>query len=198
MPDRSELDDRVAATLSAGAPGAAAAAVVSALGPALLGYLAAILRSESDAREVFSEVAEEILAAISGFRGESAVKTWSYRIAWRTAMRFRESPERRRGRRLLTEEAAALVEEVRSSTATYLRDDTKAWLARVRAELSFEDQSLLTLRVDRDLSWAEVAQVMGGDDQTAALARLRKRFERIKERLRVEAEREGLLGGDDG
>jgi hypothetical protein len=58
----------------------------------------------------------------------------------------------------------------------------------------------LILRVDRGLAWNEIAQSM--DDGDAPLtdtelhrqaAALRKRFERIKDRLRVLAREAGLL-----
>ena len=193
----SDVDLEVAGALASGAPGRAAGIVVRALGPGLFGYLVAILRNEGDAREVFSEVAEEVLTSIARFRGESSIKTWTYRIAWRTAMRYREAPERRRAQRLDSGLASELAAEVRASTAVYLKTAAKTWLARMRDELSLEDQSLLTLRVDRELPWSEVAVVMGEGDGTSALARLRKRFERIKERLRTEAEREGLILPND-
>lgn len=60
---------------------------------------------------------------------------------------------------------------------------------------------LLIVRVDRGLEWPEVARVMIEegvvDDDPAELrrvsARLRKQFQRVKERLRALAERDGLL-----
>ena len=177
--------------LAAGDPGGAAALVVRELGPGLLGYLVAVLGTESDGREVFGEVVEELLTSIARFRGESKVKTWTYRIAWRTAMHWRQTPARRLTRRLHSLEASGIAEVVRSMTAPHQQTGAKDWLREVRAELTPEEQSLLVLRVDRDLSWAEVADVMGEGDAT----RLRKRFERIKERLRERAVRDGILDG---
>jgi RNA polymerase sigma-70 factor (ECF subfamily) len=181
----------VAARLARHDVSGAAAEVVRALGPGLLGYLVAILRDEDDARDVLAEVAEHVLTALPRFRAESTVKTWTYRIAWRTAMHFRDDPHRRRATALRSSVAEGLVDEARSSTAAFRRTAAHDWLAGVRRELSVEDQSLLTLRLDRGMSWADVADVMGGGavDQTA----LRKRFERIKGRLRAAAERDGVL-----
>jgi RNA polymerase sigma-70 factor (ECF subfamily) len=63
---------------------------------------------------------------------------------------------------------------------------------------------LLVLRVDRNLEWNDLARVLAeGDDGTAPLAdadvtreaaRLRKRFQLLKEKLREMAKREGLTG----
>ena len=187
------LDAQVAAHLACGDAGAAAAAVVRALGPGLLGYLVAVLRDEEDARDVLAEVAEHLLTSLPRFRGECAVKTWTYRIAWRTAMRHRQDPRRARTTHLRSSVAEALAEEVRASTAAYQRPAALAWLERVRAELSPADQSLLTLRLDRGMAWAEVAEVMGTGDAASDLAALRKRYERIKDRLRRAAERDGVV-----
>jgi RNA polymerase sigma-70 factor (ECF subfamily) len=184
-----ELDAEVAACLARGDTGAAASAVMRALGPGLLGYLAAVLRDVEDARDVAGEVAEQLLTSLPRFRGECAVKTWTYRIAWRAAMRARNHPRRARTTALRSSAAAALVAEARASTAAYRRPAALAWLERARAELSAADQSLLTLRLDRAMSWNEVAVVMSDGD----VAALRKRYERIKARLRRAAERDGVL-----
>lgn len=188
-----ELDATVAACLARGDVGAAAAAIVGALGPGLLGYLVTVLRAEDEARDVLAEVAEHLLTSLGRFRGACSVKTWTYRIAWRTAIRRRDDPRRARTTALRSSLAGALVADAGASTAAYRRTGALAWLERVRRELSLEDQSLLTLRHDRGMSWAEVAAVMGGGDTTAAIAALRKRHERIKARLRRAAERDGVL-----
>lgn len=188
-----DVDGRVARCLAAGDDRGAAEAIAQELGPALRGYLCAVLRSEDDAGEVFADVCEQVLKNVGGFRGESTVKTWAYRIAWRTAMHFRRSPGRRRAAPLRTEDVSGIAQPARSATAQHLRTDAKDWLARIREELSIEDQSLLTLRVDRGLSWNDVAVVMGDGDVAKTSALLRKRFERIKERLRAAAMRDGLV-----
>ena len=68
-----------------------------------------------------------------------------------------------------------------------------------RSELSEEDQMVLVLRVDRSLSWVELAEVMlASDNPTASqlateAARLRKRFQLAKAHLRKRAEEAGLV-----
>jgi hypothetical protein len=52
------------------------------------------------------------------------------------------------------------------------------------------------LRVDRDMSWDEIAAIVeeGADaDRVKVAARVRKRFQAIKEKLRTLARAEGLL-----
>jgi hypothetical protein len=55
---------------------------------------------------------------------------------------------------------------------------------------------LLVLRVDRGLEWADLALVWAegeGDDLRKIEARLRKKFQRTKDKLRRLAEAKGLL-----
>jgi DNA-directed RNA polymerase specialized sigma24 family protein len=61
-------------------------------------------------------------------------------------------------------------------------------LALLRAELTDEEQELLTLRIDRELEWEEIAAIL---DATSAA--LRKRFERLIPRLEQMARERGLL-----
>jgi len=90
--------------------------------------------------------------------------------------------------------------EVRSATLPHLRTEMKSSIAELRERLSEEEQTLLTLRVDRKLEWNEIAQVVfagAGPLDTATLkraaARLRKRFELTKEKLRKLAIEAGLI-----
>jgi RNA polymerase sigma-70 factor (ECF subfamily) len=64
----------------------------------------------------------------------------------------------------------------------------------LRAQLDPDDHELLLLRLDRQMSWKDIARIRGaGDDVTAMAAALRKQFERAKERLRTLALDSGLL-----
>jgi len=67
----------------------------------------------------------------------------------------------------------------------------KRRLEMLREALDEDDRTLLVLRVDRRMAWRDIARVMSDvpiEDQLEDLdklaATLRKRFERVKERLR--------------
>jgi RNA polymerase sigma-70 factor, ECF subfamily len=164
---------------------------IALYGPELLGYLSALTRDEALAEEAYARVSEELWKSLVRFRGECSLRTWSYKIAWRTAHALLREPYRRRGRRLSTTAGDALAASARTGTAPHQQTAARAWLAKARDVLSPEEQSLLTLRIDRRLSWLEVAEVMQHDAAT-----LRKRFERVTRRLRRMAEEEGLLDHD--
>lgn len=181
------IGERLAAADARGA----AEIAIRAYGPAIFGYVAAVVRDDAAAGDVFSAFCEDLWRGIATFRGESSFKTWAYRLAWHAALRWLRDPYRRRGARLATDDAERLALEVRSTTALHLRAAAHDALADVRATLAPEEQALLTLRIDRDLSWTEIATIL--DDGATSEAALRKRFERLKEKIRREAVARGLL-----
>jgi RNA polymerase sigma-70 factor (ECF subfamily) len=189
-----EAEARCLEALDHGDHAGAATLVVREYGPQLLGYLCSVLRSEADAGEVFSMFSEDLWRGLPGFRRECPLRVWCYRLAWHAAARFLRDPYRGHGRRLETTELSRLVHEVRSSVFLGRDQARQATLDRLREGLSPDERTLLVLRVDRGLSWAEVALVVADDhgepvEETA----LRKRFERLKEKLAERARLEGLL-----
>ena len=89
-------------------------------------------------------------------------------------------------------------------TVSYLRTQRRTRIAALRQSLSAADQTLLVLRVDKQLGWTDLARVMRADDGPPAsearlkreAARLRKRFQLIKEKLYELGRREQLIGPD--
>ena len=158
--------------------------MVREYGPQLLGYLCSVLRSEADAGEVFSMFSEDLWRGLPGFRRECPLRVWCYRLAWHAAARFLRDPFRGRGRRLETTELSRLVESIRSSVFLGRDQARQATLDRLRAGLTPDERALLVLRLDRGLGWAEVALVLT-EAQGAPVdeAALRKRFERLKDKL---------------
>ena len=185
------LEARVREAVAKGELAAAATLGIQELGPSVLGYLRSILRDESDAAEAFSRFAEDLWRGVGAWRGDSSLRTWAYKIAWCAAMDVRTSAWRRRARRLESTEASRLAEDVR--TRSVVRDERRRLvLDRIRADLSAEEQSLLFLRIDQELEWAEIAEVLSTAEAKVEAAALRKRFERLKERLAQRLREEGL------
>jgi RNA polymerase sigma-70 factor (ECF subfamily) len=188
---REELERVIAAYHAAGDYGAAATAAVKGYGPELLGYLFGATHREQDSAEIFSEFCEDMWRGIAGFRGESSFRTWSYRVAYRALARSRRTGIRARKRVVLIDapELAAIADHVRTRTLPHLRTEIKNEVMRLREQLPEDDRALLILRIDRRLSWDEIAAIMEPEAPTAASvkrasATLRKRFERVKARLR--------------
>jgi RNA polymerase sigma-70 factor, ECF subfamily len=183
------LDDQVAALLERGAVDEAASAALEALGPAVLGYLAS-LHPEDDARDVFSIFAEDLWRGLPAFRRESSLRTWAFRLAWHASARWRRDLWRKRGERLPTSAASRLAASIAVSRMPGGRKDA---LRELRETLDPEERTLLVLRIDQELEWDEVAAVLSTDGAPVESATLRKRFERIKDRLARLAREQGLL-----
>lgn len=171
----------------------AATAAIEHYGPELLGYLHAMAPSPTEADELFSELCEKIWKSLPGFRWASSFRTWSYTIARnliRDRHRARRGPEGRVVGLGDASEVSRLAQQVKSTTAVYLKTESKTKLQQIRDAMDPDDRTLLILRVDRKLAWRDIAVIMAeGDEETDVTkltARLRKRFERLKEKLREE------------
>ncbi len=170
-----------------------AAQLVEGYGPEVVGFLAAMLGSIDDAQDVFQSCCEDLVTGLPGFRRESSFRTWTYVIARRRALKLRAH---RRPHVALSQspQVQALAEHVRTATATFRRTDAKDSLRALREELTEEERTLLVLRIDRAMDWSDVSRIMTPDaDPAAGAVRLRKRFSRLKDKLRDLALESGLL-----
>jgi RNA polymerase sigma-70 factor (ECF subfamily) len=170
-------ESEIAGALDASDWAAAATATIRGYGPEILHYLCVLLRDRELANDVFADASVRLWDGMPKFRRECSMRTWFYRVAWSTASNARRQMARRREERLDSDAAAQLIAEVSRSAGTVLA--MSAENERLRAQLTPEEQTLLTLRLDRGLEWSEVALVL--DDVDAATAR--KRFERLKRKL---------------
>ena len=180
-------DDEGAATLA-----------LTTYGPELLGFLVSFLGNHEEASEAFAQLGEDLWRGLPGFGFRSSMRTWLYTLARHAAHRLRRSARVRRRHFSPLSGASELVESIRSRTLPHLRTEAKDAIARLRASLEPDDRALLVLRLDRAMSWSEVARVLAPDqDERRAAARLRKRFQLVKDRLRALATVEGLVRGPD-
>jgi RNA polymerase sigma-70 factor (ECF subfamily) len=147
--------------------------------------------------------AEDLWSGLARFGWRCSMRTWAYALARNAANRYASSPHNRGSRNLglsQSEQLSEIVERDRSTTQVHLRTEIKDRFRALREQLDLDDQMLLILRIDRDMTWRDIAIAMGADaelEQHAMAresARLRKSFERIKTELRRMAKEAGLLG----
>jgi RNA polymerase sigma-70 factor (ECF subfamily) len=182
---------------------AAATHLIEAYGAELLRFLASRMSDQGAAAEVYSEVAERLWRALPRFQWRHGARAWCYAIARNTSINYVTAAGRRPERNLPLSQAAQLsqmVERTRSRTMPFLRTEVKDRFRRLREQLSDDDQTLMTLRLDRRMEWRELALVMSFDGEEPSdeqlkreSARLRKRFEAAKDKLRRFAREAGLL-----
>ena len=167
----------------------ALAVALSHYGDELFGFLSGLARERAHAEDAFSATCERIWRGLGAFRWQSSFRVWAYRIARNEFLRTTRESARAR-RQVPISEIASIreaVDRVRSTTPAHQRTEVKERFARLREQLDPEDHMLLGLRIDRQMAWADIAKVLtASEDEPDAreLAALRKRFERLKTRLR--------------
>jgi len=199
MTEADQIDRLIRDAFDARSLERAATLTIEYYGPELLGFLTSHLHDPEAASEVFADFSEALWKALPAFEWRCSIRTFAYKLARRTAGHYRKGA-RRRERLQLHPELSGAVDRLRTATAAYKRTDIQLRFQELRAKLSEEDQMLLVLRVDRRLSWNELAEVALAEEVSpdpkrlkAEAARLRKRFQLAKERLRTLVEEAGLL-----
>jgi RNA polymerase sigma-70 factor (ECF subfamily) len=188
---REEIEAEIRRHCVAGDWSGAATAALRSYGPEVLGFLYAALGNQADAREAYSLFSETLWRGLPGLRWQSSFRTWAYALARSALGRVLREPARR-GRMVHLSQAPEVLLATRlgrTVTAPHLRSEVKSQVRRLRLALDPDDQTILTLRVDRAMSWRDIAIVMAGEDAPETevarqSALLRKRFERLKVRLK--------------
>jgi RNA polymerase sigma-70 factor (ECF subfamily) len=183
-----ELDERIRVLLGARKIEQATTLALRELGPEILGFLSGVL-GDDDGDEVFSAFSERLWRSLEGFQGRCKLRTWTYVLARQAISRFRRGERRHINGRVPISEVKDVLEAVRKTRST-LAAGRRHTLTRLRNELPIEDRELLILRVDRNLSFDDIAlafadnpETLNDDERKRESARLRKRFQLIKQRL---------------
>ncbi|NMO15356.1 sigma-70 family RNA polymerase sigma factor [Pyxidicoccus fallax] len=200
QPDRREtLEQRIRELCDEGDVGRAVEVALSGYGGEFMRLMTSLLRDTERAREAYAIFSETLLMDLPSFRWESSFRTWSHRVARNVAYRLAAAPSRRE----VPVSQGAFVQQRHhewSRTHPWLRTDVKERIRALRSRLEPREQMLLELRIDRRMSWTDVARRLGGTNELStpdSLARraavLRQQFQRIKSRLRALAREAELL-----
>jgi len=194
----SDIEAAAELAWAAGDLEAATTLLIRGYGPQIAGYLFGLLGDEQDASDAFAECCADLWKTLSSFRHECTFQAWCFMVARHAAARLGEKATllRKRTRPLTPEDISNLGAEVfRTSTAGRERrlSEAEERLARARKALSEAEQTLLFLRIDRGLCWRDIARVLA-DEAASPLgeAALRKRFERLKQKLQTQLQRDLL------
>ena len=181
----------------------AATLILASYGREILGFLLSRLHDRDAASETFSRFAEDMWRGLDGFRWQCSARVWCYTLARHAASHTVREARRARSRHVPLSRAgplSELEEKIRTETLAIVRTENKNRMARLRERLPLDDQTLLILRVNRKLTWKEIAQIMLHDAETAdgtalekEAVRLRKRYQSAKEKLQQMALEEGLV-----
>lgn len=196
----SDVEASVKASCEARDYNAAARDAVVAYGEEIYSFVLVRVRDEDIGADVFAQACEDLLGTLPSFAWRCSLRTWFYRLARSAAARYLRSPSNRAERRVALSQVSEVAAQVRSRTVAHLRSEVKDGVRALREQLDPDEQQLLMLRIDRDLGWDEIAEILADGDldareQQRASARLRQQFQKLKERLRELAIAEGLLDG---
>lgn len=170
----------------------AATLILSELGPDLLRVIHARFMDEEQSGEVFARFAEDMWRGLPSFAFRCSLRAWLFTLARNAGSRYLKRDVKRQRAQVPLSNVPELQDQVaRVRTATFAQSTNREdRLEQLRSELPEEDRLILMLRVDRQLDFREIALVTLGDAEadeaavTREAARLRKRFQLVKERLK--------------
>lgn len=185
----------------------AATTLLRAYGGEIFGFIVGRLKDTDFASEVFADFAEDLWRGLHDFRWNCSARGWAYTLARHATSRGIRQRRRRAARSIPLSRVgpiSELAQLVCTQTTRSLGTRERSRVAALREQLSIYEQTLLTLRVNRELPWVEIARVLAGGplESVVALspeqlhteaARHRKRFQKAKEKLRKLATEAGLL-----
>jgi RNA polymerase sigma-70 factor, ECF subfamily len=199
-----ELDEEVRKLLAGGDVSAATTVVIRKLGPEVLGFLCGVV-GDGDGNEVFSPWSVRLWRSLATFRHGCSIRTWCYLLARREITRFKRGEKKHGEGRQPISQFEDVLEQARTESRSAVATAKQQQIARLRQELTEEDRMILILRYDRELAWqdiartfvdeapgepgaAELAETISEEDLKREAARLRKRFQLVKERLKSRAQ----------
>ena len=195
------VDAAVRGLVESGDLDGAAPRALEHYGPEVYGFLRAIARDDDLASEAFALGSEQLWRNLGRFRWEASLRTWAYQLFRHALYQVRADPRRRPDRNLPLSIVSSMADIHRSATAPFQRTEVKESLRALREALDPIDHEILVLRLDRAMSWKDIARAMAepGDTEGAVeqrAAAFRKRFERAKAQLRELAVKHGLIPED--
>jgi RNA polymerase sigma-70 factor (ECF subfamily) len=133
--------------------------------------------SHADREDLFQEIALQVWHSVDAFRGDAAVSTWIYRVAFNTALAWHRK-ERKHGQGRQDLEAAGLL------IAAPDRDPRLDWIYLRIADLDEANRSLALLMLD-GFSYRDMSQILGLSESNVGV-----RINRIKAALAAQLAKE--------
>ena len=116
-----------------------------------------MLKDRDQAEDILMDVFVQVPKAVQGFRGESALGTWLYRLTVNACLMKLRSQKRHR--ELEEEKLDAIVEEVIGKVDSQGEDFDAELLEKGLAQLPAETRSMLWLKDAEDLDVKDLAEI---------------------------------------
>jgi RNA polymerase sigma-70 factor (ECF subfamily) len=157
------------------------------------GAIYRVMGSDEDARELSQEAFFKAYRALDGFEQRARFSSWLYQIAINLC---RDRLRRRKGRRMLSlddvsdSEVGPLVSVGPNVTETIEQNDLARVVADAVAELPSQQREVIVLKEYEELTFAQIAEVLGLPTST-----VKTRLYRGLVELRRNLERRGVRSG---
>jgi RNA polymerase sigma-70 factor, ECF subfamily len=155
----------------------------------LLSYLQQLCGSHDQAEELMQETFARVCSSFMGFRGDSSIATWLFRIARNVYLNGQRRP---RPTRIDTDDLLAIPDQAAygDPVLSYASSEERRFIALALATLPERQRSILLLRDAQELSYVEIAEVL--DLSLASvkvnLFRARNAFRNVYNALKVSGE----------
>lgn len=137
--------------------------------------------TEADADDMTQEIFVQLSRSLGGFRGECALGTWVYRVAWNQCCRWQKAHADEST--VLLEETVVSVEREADPQGQAMHGELAAQIGAALGTLSEGHRDVVVLHEMHGLTYAECAQVLNIPVGTVK-SRLSNAFGRLRERLR--------------
>jgi RNA polymerase sigma-70 factor, ECF subfamily len=202
MIDVSCVENQIREAFDSGNLDAAATLFIQRFGGEIFGFLVGRIGDAVAGAEVFSEFTEDFWLGLPAFKWRTTIRSWAYTLA-RNAFYRHLNAKRKHTQNVCSMNNSVFqleAEKLRTATLNHLKTEIKSKMREIRERLPQDDQTLIILRIDQKMSWNELAVILSGEgdemsdaDKKRWAARLRKRFQTLKTRLKEMATAEGLL-----
>ncbi len=188
---RGDIEASIRAACEDGQYQRGATILIQMFGPQIRRFITARVGSHVAAHEIFSDFTLDVWRGLPGFGWRCPVRSWAYTVARNAANRYVVAPHRRAARNIALSEVPVQshLDGDDGFTPNYLRPEVKRRFRALREQLSPTERQMLELRCDRGMPWRDLTLAVEGQiedpsDLARATARMRKRFQLVKEKLR--------------
>jgi DNA-directed RNA polymerase specialized sigma24 family protein len=199
QPTEPNREERLVELHRAGALAECAAEALKLYGAELEGFVRAAAAPRLDPDEAWAATCAALVEGLGRFAWRSTLRTWLYRVARYTLRDLGARAARQPNVPLSQVSRPSKLEARVSQPPSWLGEAAEARLLELRESLEDDERTLLYLRVEQAWAWRDIAAAVAdeGADLDREAAALRKRFERLKARIRdvLERAREGARRG---
>ena len=144
-------------------------------------HVRTLVGSHEDADDILQEVFVKVWKALPGFRGESSINTWLWRIATNEALSFLRKQKVRAALSFSSLDAEA--ERVLDSDPWFDGDEAQRKLAVAVAKLPDKQRAVFCMRYFEELPYEEISSITG-----TSVGALKASYHQATEKIKASVE----------